>query len=101
MRKPKHVPERTCVGCRRKGAKGSFVRIVRTPNGELRVDQGERLAGRGAYLCAQPSCLQQALQRQALQRALRVTLDEEATKALCQAWGGEPGEEGSASSPNS
>lgn len=89
MPKPKHVPERTCIGCGRKAAKGGFVRIVRTPQGQTRVDDTGRASGRGAYLCRDLSCLQQALKRRAVDRALRTSLDQEAATALQEAVGGE------------
>lgn len=51
----KHVPQRTCVGCRMVLPKRSLIRIVRTPEG-VRLDPTGKLAGRGAYLHDQRSC---------------------------------------------
>ena len=54
-RKIKHVPQRTCVGCRTVQSKRSLIRVVRSPEG-IFVDSSGKLAGRGAYLHAQRSC---------------------------------------------
>jgi len=75
-------PQRTCVACRETGNKRGLVRIVRTPAGEVAIDATGKLAGRGAYLCARQSCWRQALQRKALDRALKITLDASACERL-------------------
>lgn len=61
QKKPvKHIPQRTCVGCREVLAKRSLVRIVRTPDG-VRIDPSGKLNGRGAYLHDQRLCWESAL----------------------------------------
>jgi uncharacterized protein len=56
----KHVPQRTCVGCRTVMAKRQLVRVVRTADGVL-VDPTGKLAGRGAYLHDRRSCWESGL----------------------------------------
>jgi len=68
----RRIPERTCIACRARGPKGSFVRIVRTPEGRVAFDPTGREAGRGAYL--HPGCLDRAERSGALARALRTPL---------------------------
>lgn len=70
--RPRHVPQRTCVACRRSEAKGGLIRIVRDAEGRLAVDPSGRQRGRGAYLCSEPACWELALKRRALERALRI-----------------------------
>ncbi|MFZ4515208.1 MAG: YlxR family protein [Acidimicrobiia bacterium] len=61
--------ERTCVGCRRRSNPEAFVRIAAGPQG-LRIGRNE--PGRGAWICNNAgACLDAALQRGALARALR------------------------------
>jgi predicted RNA-binding protein YlxR (DUF448 family) len=79
-RRSKHVPQRTCVGCRAVADKRSLVRIVRTADG-VQVDPGGKLAGRGAYLHAHQDCWQKALEIH-LARALRTTLTAEDRQRL-------------------
>jgi uncharacterized protein len=66
-------PRRTCVVCRSTTAKRALHRIVRSPAGTVGYDPTGKAPGRGAYLCGQPACLETALRRQSIQRALKVT----------------------------
>ena len=63
-------PMRTCVGCRLRAEKSELVRIVAT-GGRACIDAAARMPGRGAYLHARASCLEAAIRRRALTRALR------------------------------
>jgi len=72
VKRVKHIPQRTCVGCRTVLAKRELIRIVRTPEG-ARVDLTGKLAGRGAYLHNQRSCWERGL-RGALAHALKTEL---------------------------
>lgn len=70
--RPKHIPQRTCIACRRSDAKRGLERLVRTAEGRVALDPSGKKAGRGAYLCDSPACWEQALKRHALERALRI-----------------------------
>lgn len=74
--RPKHVPQRTCIACRRKDAKRDYVRLVRTPEGTVEVDPTGKRNGRGAYLCPVRSCWYKALDSRAIEQALKVELSE-------------------------
>lgn len=78
----KHVPQRTCIACRTVRGKRELVRIVRTPEGAVVVDQTGKRNGRGAYLCRQRSCWDTALARRQLEQALKVTLTAESEAML-------------------
>ncbi|HET7142555.1 MAG TPA: YlxR family protein [Anaerolineales bacterium] len=71
----KHIPQRTCVGCREQLPKRQMVRIVRTGDG-VRVDPTGKLAGRGAYLHDQRDCWERGM-RGALAHALKAELTAE------------------------
>ena len=58
------------------------MRIVRTPEGAVALDETGKRSGRGAYLCRQRSCLETALKQQHLQRALKAPLTDEAESEL-------------------
>jgi predicted RNA-binding protein YlxR (DUF448 family) len=68
----KHVPQRTCVGCREVLPKRSLIRLVRRPEG-VQIDPTGKLAGRGAYLHNQRSCWEHGL-KGALSHALKTEL---------------------------
>lgn len=78
----KHVPQRTCVVCRTVRPKRELVRIVRTPDGAVMVDETGKRSGRGAYLCRQRDCWETAVARRQLEQALKVTLTAEAETLL-------------------
>lgn len=82
--KQKHIPIRTCIVCREKDNKRKLIRIVRTDSGVL-VDPSGKMNGRGAYLCEQKSCWENAIQTNVLDRVLRVTLTNEDRERLGQA----------------
>jgi predicted RNA-binding protein YlxR (DUF448 family) len=70
------------VACRTVRQKRDLVRVVRTPDGRVEIDETGRLAGRGAYLCADGSCWRQAVERGTLQRALEAKLPEKLRERL-------------------
>jgi predicted RNA-binding protein YlxR (DUF448 family) len=78
----KHVPQRTCIGCRQVQSKREMVRLVRTPEGELVIDETGKQNGRGAYLCRQPSCWDAALKGQQLGKSLKMEIGEREIKVL-------------------
>jgi predicted RNA-binding protein YlxR (DUF448 family) len=76
------APRRTCVVCRATTAKRDLHRIVRSPTGTVAYDPTGKAAGRGAYLCGRPDCLETAVRRRSIQRALKLTDAEAATAAV-------------------
>jgi len=74
-RRTKHIPQRTCVGCRQTLEKRSLIRIVRTPNG-IKIDPTGKLPGRGAYLHNLIECWEKGL-KGSLANALKTELSTE------------------------
>jgi predicted RNA-binding protein YlxR (DUF448 family) len=68
----KHIPQRTCVGCREVLEKRSLLRIVRTEEG-IKIDPSGKLNGRGAYLHEQRSCWETGM-KGSLAHALKMEL---------------------------
>jgi predicted RNA-binding protein YlxR (DUF448 family) len=71
----KHVPQRTCVGCREVLPKRKMVRIVRTADG-VQIDPTGKLPGRGAYLHDRRECWERGL-KGALAHALKTSLTQD------------------------
>jgi uncharacterized protein len=83
--RPKHVPQRTCIACRKVDAKRGLRRLVRVESLRVVVDPSGKRPGRGAYLCAERSCWEAAFKRAAIERALKIpTLDPEDRQALAE-----------------
>ena len=68
---------RTCCGCGGIFEKRELIRIVRTPEGEVKWDPSGRANGRGAYLCLSVDCFRKARQKKALERSLKTEIPEE------------------------
>ena len=74
--KLKKIPMRTCVVTKEKYEKRDLIRVVRTPLGEVVVDQSGKQNGKGAYLKLDFDVIKKARQTKALARALEVEIPE-------------------------
>jgi predicted RNA-binding protein YlxR (DUF448 family) len=79
-RRSKHIPHRTCVGCREVLAKRTLIRIVKGPAG-VSVDLTGKAHGRGAYLHNDRTCWQRGING-ALDHALRTKLTDQEKENL-------------------
>jgi predicted RNA-binding protein YlxR (DUF448 family) len=80
----KHVPQRTCIACRKVKPKRELIRLVRGDNGGVEVDDSGKKVGRGAYLCRGQECWQTGLKSGRLEHALRTTLTQESKEQLIE-----------------
>jgi len=80
VKRIKHVPQRTCVGCREILPKRTLTRIVRTADG-IKIDPTGKLAGRGAYLHNKRSCWERGL-KGSLAHALKADITGEESEML-------------------
>ena len=86
----KHVPQRTCVACRRVKSKRELIRVVRSPDGKTFVDETGKANGRGAYLCRDRVCWEKAVGHSrgsssgSLANSLKVVLSEEDRSVLLE-----------------
>ena len=78
----KTIPMRMCVGCRQMRPKKELLRVVRTPENEIRLDRTGKASGRGAYVCPAVECLEKAQKIRALERALEHKVDPEVFERL-------------------
>ena len=47
----KKIPMRKCVGCQEMKEKKSLIRVVKTAEGDIILDDTGKKNGRGAYIC--------------------------------------------------
>jgi predicted RNA-binding protein YlxR (DUF448 family) len=70
---PKHIPQRTCIGCRSVQPKRELLRLVRTPEGHVVADPTGKLNGRGTYVHKTRECFESILDSPGkLQHALKL-----------------------------
>jgi len=70
----KHIPQRTCVACRKVRAKRELIRLVHIPDSNVEIDTSGKKAGRGAYLCRVWECWEVGLKGNRLEHTLRSRL---------------------------
>jgi uncharacterized protein len=78
----KHLPQRTCIACRKTGVKRELVRLVCIPEAGVEVDISGKKSGRGAYLCPTLTCWESALEAGKLEYALRTRIKPENKEKL-------------------
>ena len=74
--KVKKIPMRTCVVTREKLPKQELLRVVRTPEGNVVVDESGKMNGRGAYIKKDVAVLEQAKKKKVLEHQLECTIEE-------------------------
>lgn len=65
------MPIRTCVGCRKTGERTELVRLVRSTAGRVLVDKDKKLPGRGAWVHAERSCIEDVVKSNGFSRSFR------------------------------
>ncbi len=81
--KVKKIPMRQCLGCNEHKPKNELIRVVKTPEGELRVDHRGKVSGRGAYICPSVECFRRASRARRIERALEIpNMPKEVISAL-------------------
>ena len=86
MKRPQKTTQRMCVGCREMKEKKTLIRIVRTPEGEIKLDRTGKMNGRGAYLCNDLSCLRKARKKRSIQRSLDTPVPDGILDELERSW---------------
>lgn len=71
------VPTRTCIACSKSLAKSDLVRVVRSPQREIRLDANGKAPGRGAYVCLDAACFKKARDKRLFEGKLRTKLSAE------------------------
>ena len=67
---------RTCVGCGEESPKRELLRVIRTPEGEVRYDPTGRDNGHGAYVCSCREYVALVKKKKALSWALKTDVSE-------------------------
>lgn len=74
--KQKKIPLRMCVVTRERFEKKELLRIVRTPEGKVTIDESGRQNGKGAYLKKDKEVINKAKKNKIIDKALEVEVPE-------------------------
>lgn len=74
--KQKKIPMRTCVVTNEKYPKKELIRVVRTPEGNIILDETGKANGRGAYLKKDKEVIKKAQEKKILERHLETKIEE-------------------------
>ena len=74
--KQRKVPLRSCVITKEQLPKQELLRIVRTPEGEVKADETGKLNGRGAYIKKDVQVLEKAKKSKLLENRLECSIDD-------------------------
>lgn len=75
--KQRKIPLRTCVISKEKLPKQELLRVVKTPDGEIKIDVTGKLNGRGAYIKKDLLVLEKARKSKALERHLECQIPDD------------------------
>lgn len=75
--KEKKIPMRSCAVTREKLPKKDLLRFVRTPEGEVIIDEVGKANGRGAYIKKDKDVIAKAKVSKVLERALETVIADE------------------------
>lgn len=78
----KKIPNRTCIGCNSKKPKKELIRIVKNAQGEIKLDKTGKLPGRGAYICDNLECLENAIRSKRLEKSFEMKIENEVYEQL-------------------
>ena len=72
----KKIPMRSCIITKEKLQKKELIRVVRTPEGEIVIDEIGKANGRGAYLKKDIEVIKKAKNNKVLNRVLEVEVPD-------------------------
>ena len=75
--KMRQIPMRTCVVTKEKLPKQDLIRVVRTPEGSVIIDEKGKANGRGAYVKKDLAVISKARQSKVLERTLEISISDE------------------------
>jgi len=62
--------------------KSDLTRVVKSPEGDISIDDTGKKPGRGAYICSNEACLKRIIKTNALARAFKTKIPGEITDKL-------------------
>lgn len=66
---------RTCIGCRKKGQKQDFIRVIKNEDKEVDIDVSGKAQTRGAYVCRDVKCVEKLRKSHRLRKLFEIEDD--------------------------
>ena len=80
--KEKKIPMRMCCVTREKFPKQELIRVVKTPDAEVKIDKSGKINGHGAYIKKDLTVLEKAIKTKALSKTLEIEIPDEVYEQL-------------------
>lgn len=78
----KKIPQRLCIGCGKMKNKKEMIRVLKTAEDGIVIDETGRKNGRGAYICPSMDCFRKAVKGKGLERSLKMAIPKEVYETL-------------------
>ena len=72
----KKIPQRQCVGCGENKDKKNLIRVLKTGEEEIILDDTGKKNGRGAYICKNVACMEKAIKTKGLDRSFKMAIPQ-------------------------
>ena len=72
----KKIPQRQCVGCGENKDKKNLIRVLKTGENEIILDDTGKKNGRGAYICKNVAGMAKAIKTKGLDRSFKMAIPQ-------------------------
>ena len=83
--KKKKIPLRRCLGCGESKPKKELIRVVKNNENQVMVDLTGKVNGRGAYICRNIECFENAYKGKKFARSLEIEITPDIYEKLKEA----------------
>lgn len=73
---------RQCVFCRTYKSKEDLIRITKSQDGSIKINNNSDVTGRSVYICKNAECVQNALKKKKIEGSLKSNLPESIKEEL-------------------
>ena len=78
----KYIPCRKCIACQSTHPKNEMLRIAKSKNGSFTLDETQKSGGRGAYVCKNQTCIDNAVKKKTFHRSFKTKVPQECYEIL-------------------
>ena len=75
--KQRKIPQRKCIVCGENKDKNDLIRIVKNKEEGIILDPTGKKNGRGAYICKEEKCINEAKKKRKLERVFKTEISDD------------------------